>query len=134
MANLKPSELPQVRSIRDEDIFIVETDPNNVFNLSVNKIEKGDLLSGYLNDVTNIGLGETIYSGTSGTNILLKSLVQGPGLAISDRGQDLVISFTGSEESTTASNIGLGLGLVSGTSNFDTVSYTHLTLPTTPYV
>ena len=119
MANLKPSELPQVRSIRDEDIFIVETDPNNVFNLSVNKIEKGDLFSGYLNDVTNIGLGEAIYSGTSGTNILLKSLVQGPGLAISDRGQDLVISFTGSEESTTASNIGLGLGLISGTSNFD---------------
>lgn len=119
MANLKPSDLPRVRSIKGDDIFIVETDPNNAFDLTVNKIEKGDLFSGYLNDVSNIGLGETIYSGLSGSSILIKSLVQGAGMAISDRGQDLVISYTGSEESTTASNIGDGIGIVSGISNFD---------------
>ena len=120
MANLKPSDLPQVTSLQDEDIFIVETEPNNIFNLSVNKIEKKDLFSGYIKGIDNVGIGVPIGSGISTDGSLaLRSIINGAGIDISQVGDQIVVAYTGSEESTTASNIGSGSGLVSGISDFD---------------
>lgn len=118
MANLKPSDLPKVTSLADDDIFVVETSPNNPLSLTVNKIEKKDLFGGYINDVKSLGLGESLGS-TSGSSLSLKTLVDGFGIQISEVSDQLVISYTGTEESTSVSNIGSGVPLVSGISNLD---------------
>ena len=118
MSNLKPSDLPKVTSLADDDIFVVETSPNNPLNLTVNKIEKGDLLGDYLSGVNNLGDGESLGS-LSGSSLSLKTITDGFGIQVSDVADQLVISYTGSEESTSASNIGLGFDLVSGISDFD---------------
>lgn len=122
MANLKPSQLPQVTSIADEDIFVVEVEPNNLRNLRVCKIEKKDLLGSYINDFQTLGDGSSLISGKSDGSLVFKSLVAGPNIGIADRGGDLLIS-AGYPESTTASNIGLGLGLVSGINDYDIKFY-----------
>ena len=118
MSNLKPSDLPKVTSLADDDIFVVETSPNNPLSLTVNKIEKGDLFGDYLSGVNNLGDGESLGS-LSGSSLSLKTITDGFGIQVSDIADQLVISYTGSEESTSASNIGLGFDLVSGISDFD---------------
>lgn len=120
MANLRPSDLPQVKSVADEDIFIVETDPNNIFNLAVKKIEKKDLFSSYVSGIENIGIGVPVGSGVNDDgSLVLKSIAGGAGVQASEIGDQIVIAYTGREESISASNIGTGLGLVSGISDFD---------------
>lgn len=122
MANLKPSELPQVTSLADQDIFVVEVEPNNLRNLRVCKIEKRDLLGSYINDFQTLGDGSSLISGKSSGSLVFKSLVAGPNIGIADRGNDLLIS-AGYPESTAASNIGSGLGLVSGINDYDIKFY-----------
>ena len=118
MANLKPSELTRVTSIQDEDIFIVEIEPNNFKNLKVCGIEKSNLFFGYINSAESLGSGISLLSGTDNGSLSLKTLVGGPNVTISDRGDDILIN-TDAPESTTASNLGLGLGMVSGIENYD---------------
>lgn len=118
MANLKPSELTRITSIQDEDIFIVEIEPNNLKNLKVCGIEKKNLFFGYINSAESLGAGISLLSGTDNGSLSLKTLVGGPNVTISDRGNDILIN-TDAPESTTASNLGLGLGMVSGIENYD---------------
>lgn len=117
--NLKPSDLPKVSGLANDDIFIVEVEPNNFENLQVVHIEKQHLFSGYLNQVDNLGRGFDLGTISGGT-LELSSLLAGSGVEITKTTlNELVLNFTGDSESTTASNIGSGLGLVSGITDAD---------------
>ena len=116
--NLKPSDLPKVSGLANDDIFIVEVEPNNFENLQVVHIEKQHLFSGYLNQVDNLGRGFDLGTISGGT-LELSSLLAGSGVEITKTTlNELVLNFTGDSESTTASNI-VGLGLVSGITDTD---------------
>ncbi len=120
MANLRPSELPKVNSLADDDIFIAEVEPNNLLNLRVVQIEKKHLFSGYLNEINNLGRGISVGESISGSILNLKTLFGGAGISITENdNNEALISVSEDLAHTTASNIGSGLGLVSGELNSD---------------
>ena len=115
MANLRPSELPKVSSLAEDDIFIAEVEPNNLLNLRVVQIEKKHLFSGYLNEINNLGRGISVGESISGSILNLKTLFGGAGISITENdNNEALISVSEDLTHTTASNIGSGLGLVSG--------------------
>ena len=113
MANLRPSELPSVKTLADDDVFIAEVEPSNLLNLRVVQIEKQHLFSGYLNQINSLGRGVSIGESISGSTLNLKTLFGGAGISITENAEnEALISVSEDLTHTSASNIGVGVGLV----------------------
>lgn len=56
---------------------------------------------GTITGIVDSGVGTGIANGTSGTDVVVKSLVQGPNIIISDNGNDLTIEATSGVQSVT---------------------------------
>jgi|TARA_Y100000289_G_scaffold39202_1_gene38662 hypothetical protein len=119
MALRRPDQLPPASSLQDEDIFIAEINPFDAATRKVVRISKDNLLDGYANSAFNLGTGAGFYSSITNNTLQLKSLVGGKDFVVNSSANQIFIDYTGTPESTTASNIGSGIGLFSSVSDYD---------------
>lgn len=92
--------------------------------ISITENDNNEALISVSEDLThtsasNIGTGFGLVSGELDSDLKIKSIEVGNFLSISESSDSLFIDFTGQTEATTASNIGSGLGLVSGIESTD---------------
>lgn len=119
MSLRRPDQLGAVSSLLNTDILIAETNPFDDNNRQVSRISKGDLFSGFVNSAFNLGTGVGIYSNIGNNTVHFKSLLGGEGFVISSSNDYIYIDYTGAQESTSVSNIGAGVSLVSGIDDTD---------------
>lgn len=119
MALKRPDQLGPTTSLENGDIFIAEKNPFDSASRQVVRISKGDLFSGYANSAFNLGTGIGLFSSITNNTLQLKSLVGGENFVINNNGNEIFLDYTGTPESTTASNIGSGIGLFSSVSDYD---------------
>ena len=85
-------------------------------------------------------MGETVCRAVEGADDMELTGKADPALGTSVAevldGADVLVDFTipGTAVQNARAAVAAGVHIVIGTTGFDPVSYTHLTLPTTPYV